>query len=260
MGNGSGGGWGGSPGPSLYPPLFSYYACLVLSPPPPPSPCASPALQGPTTKESSTTQQAQFKHQHHPQDPGCSVGPQCGFCIVLAPPAPMSTEKRNLRRASFQFRLAVLTELHLIGPPTTAIRRHSRHNLSSGRAHGFLSPTAMHRHNRHRSSSTIAPGFLAAQWGPRCCVHPTLVPWGPMMAKYGGKKKKKKNGVCRGSQHPVLVSPPRGVVCYRATDLNCSQALQAQFKERYRFQVPFCSVGSPARRPHYTGRSSAHDY
>ena len=96
---------------------------------------------------------------------------------------PTTTEKQNLGRASTRFRLALFTELHLIGPPTTAIHRHSRHNLSGSCAHGFLSATAMHRHNRHNSSSTIAPGSLAAQWGPRCSVHTTLVSRVPMMAK-----------------------------------------------------------------------------
>ena len=49
-------------------------------------------------------------------------------------------------------------ELCLIGPPTTVIHRHSRHNSSSG----------------------IAPGSLTAQWGPRRGVHTVPVTRVPM--------------------------------------------------------------------------------
>ena len=91
-------GVGGFSRPLSIPAFLSLLCLFGLVPPTPPSPRAIPALQGPKTKKPSTTQQAQSKHQHLPQDPGCSVGPQCGFCIVLAPAAPMSTEKLNLRR------------------------------------------------------------------------------------------------------------------------------------------------------------------
>ena len=93
-------GVGGFSRPLSIPAFLSLLCLFGLVPPTPPSPRAIPALQGPKTKKPSTTQQAQSKHQHLLQDPGCPVGPQCGFCIVLAHAAPMSTEKLNLRRAS----------------------------------------------------------------------------------------------------------------------------------------------------------------